>query len=169
MENSGTLSATRGQAIRYGVVGAWNTVFGYGCYSFFTLILTGLGPHSYMLANLIAFPINITVAFLGYKLFVFKTKGNYIREWLRCIVVYSGTFVLSLVALPALVFCIRRLGGLEKAAPYIAGAIVIGATAVVSFFGHKHISFAGRADEELMVEAQRVGTRYANLAKQSRR
>ena len=26
--------------------------------------------------------INITVAFLGYKWFVFKTKGNYLREWM---------------------------------------------------------------------------------------
>ena len=120
-----------------------------------------------MLANLIAFPINITVAFLGYKLFVFKTKGNYLREWLRCIAVYSSTFALSLAALPVLVFCIRRLGGQEKAAPYIAGAIVIGVTAVVNFFAHKHISFAGRVDGKLKVES--VRTRYANLAEQSRR
>lgn len=135
------MSETRSQAIRYGVVGAWNTIFGYGCYSLFTLILSGLGPHSYMLANLIATPINITVSFLGYKWFVFQTKGNYIREWLRCIAVYSSTFVLSMVSLPPLVFCIRRLAGLKEAAPYLAGAAVIGVTAVVSFFGHKHISF----------------------------
>ncbi len=169
MENSGTVSTTRSQAIRYGIVGIWNTVFGYGCYSLFTLLLSGVGPHGYMLANLISGPINITVAFLGYKLFVFKTKGNYLREWLRSLVVYSGAIVLSTVALPAIVFCVRRLGSQEKAAPYIAGAIVIGVSAVVSFFGHKHISFAGRADGKLMVEAQTVRTRYANLAEQSRR
>ena len=169
MENSGTLSATRSQALRYGVVSAWNTVFGYGCYSLFTLLLSGVGPHGYMLANLISGPINITVAFLGYKLFVFKTKGNYIREWLRSLVVYSGAIVLSTVALPAIVFCVRRLGSQEKAAPYIAGAIVIGVSAVLSFFGHKHISFAGGTDGKLTVEAQTVRTRYANLAEQSRR
>lgn len=135
------MSDIRSQAVRYGVVGAWNTVLGYGCYSFLTWILAGLGPHSYLLANLIAFPINITVAYLGYKFFVFGTKGNYIREWLRCVAVYSGTFVLSMVSLPVLVFCIRHLGGAEKAAPYLAGAVVIGVTAVVSFFGHRHISF----------------------------
>jgi len=35
------------------------------------------------------------------------------------------------------------LAGLEKAAPYVAGAVVIGVTAVVGFFGHKHISVGG--------------------------
>jgi putative flippase GtrA len=147
MEYSGTLSATRSQTIRYGVVGTWNTVFGYACYSFFTLILSGLGPHSYVLANLIASPINFTVAFFGYKLLVFRTKGNYLREWLRCVAVYSSTIVFSTVSLPALVFCIRRWGGVAKGAPYLAGAIVTGVTVVVSFVGHKHISFAGRADQ----------------------
>src|SRR5271167_3533643 len=96
-----------------------------------------------MMANLIATPIGVTVSFLGYKWFVFKTKGNYIREWLRCVAVYSSTFVLSMVSLPALVYCIHRLGGAGKTAPYIAGAIVSLGTAVVSFFGHKHISFGG--------------------------
>ena len=146
------MSEVRSQAIRYGAVGAWNTIFGYGCYACLTLVLSGMGPHSYLLANLIATPINITVSFLGYKWFVFKTKGNYIREWLRCIAVYSGTFLLSMVALPALVFCMRRLAGLDKAAPYLAGALVIGVTAVVSFFGHRHISFGGRVVRKRMAQ-----------------
>ena len=39
------------------------------------------------LANLIA----ITVAFLGYKWFVFRTRGNYLVEWIRCFGVYGSS------------------------------------------------------------------------------
>jgi len=52
--------------------------------------------------------LNITVAYFGYKWFVFKTKGNYLREWMRCVAVYSGGIIFALPALPALVVLIRH-------------------------------------------------------------
>jgi len=59
---------------------------------------------------------------------------------LRCIAVYSGSALLSLAGLPVLVFLIR-LAGYHRAAPYLAGAIVTAVGAIISFIGHKHISF----------------------------
>ncbi|MGB9235549.1 MAG: GtrA family protein, partial [Terriglobales bacterium] len=85
--------------------------------------------------------LNITVAYLGYKWFVFKTKGNYLREWLRCVAVYSSGMVFALMALPVLVFVIRRYTHFFAQAPYIAGAILTGVVVLYSFFGHKHFSF----------------------------
>ena len=65
-----------GQLGRYLVVGIWNTAFGYATFALFTLLLEGHVPASYMVASLLASVINITVAFLGYKWFVFKTAGK---------------------------------------------------------------------------------------------
>jgi putative flippase GtrA len=90
-----------------------------------------------LLSNL----VSITVAFLGYKWFVFRTKGNYLREWRRCVGVYSGGILLGLALLPTIVFAIRHNFGYQKEAPYIAGALLSGITVVLSFFGHKHLSF----------------------------
>ena len=128
------------QLIRYLVVGFWNTAFGYGSYAAFTLLLAKSMPHSYLPAFFLSSLLNITVSFLGYKWLVFKTTGNYLKEWLRCIAVYSGSALLSLAGLPVLVFLIR-LWGYDRAAPYLAGAILTGIGVITSFIGHKHISF----------------------------
>jgi putative flippase GtrA len=129
------------QLFRYLLVGAWNTGFGYGLYALFTALLGRHMANSYLPALVLSNLISITVSFLGYKWFVFKTKGNYFREWLRCVSVYSGSMLISFVSLPFLVYFFRSVLGYPKQAPYLAGAVLTGITAIISFFGHKHISF----------------------------
>jgi putative flippase GtrA len=97
--------------------------------------------YSYIAASLASNLISITVAFLGYKWFVFQTKGNYLREWLRSLIVYSGTILFSATVLAPLVGLIRHATRYQIQAPYIAGALVAVFTVTSSFFGHKHISF----------------------------
>ncbi len=130
-----------GQLLRYLVVGAWNTLFGYGCYAALTALLDPVIPHGYIVASLVAAPINISVSFLGYKWFVFKTKGNYLREWLRVILVYSSSILIGTACLPVLVFVIRHYSRWDRGAPYIAGALLMGGTVVYSFLAHKKFSF----------------------------
>ena len=128
--------------VRYLVVGACNTIFGYGCFALLTLLLTPLLSYGYVVASLLGNLLSITFAFFGYKWFVFRTKGNYLREWIRCVGVYSVGMILSAAALPFVVGIIRRNPGHDRSAPYIAGAIVLVFSVVFSFFGHRHISFA---------------------------
>ena len=84
-------------------------------------------------------------SFLGYKLLVFRTKGNFLeRSTWRCYVVYGTSTVVNLLLLPVLVavlndLCVRR----RVYSPYIAGAILTAGTVVVSFFGHQQYTFAG--------------------------
>lgn len=130
-----------GQLLRYLITGVWNTLFGYGTFALFTLLLAPLGRQSYLLAVIPSSLINITVSFLGYKWFVFKTKGNYLREWVRCVAVYSTSIALNMALLPVFVFLIRHYSGYDRQAPYVAGAVLTFLTVVLSFFGHKHISF----------------------------
>ena len=134
-----------GQFARYLVVGIGNTLFGYAAFAFLTASLSPLIPHSYMVACLIASLLNISVSFFGYKFFVFKTKGNYLREWVRCVGVYSGGILFSLTTLPVLVLLIRRNTRFVAQAPYIAGALLTAFMVFYSFLGHKKFSFRSPA------------------------
>lgn len=126
---------------RYLVVGIWNTAFAYGTFALFTALLDRYMPASYLAGSLISAILNITVSFLGYKWFVFKTKGNYLKEFARCLVVYSGSILVGLALLPPTVFVVSYVTGNPRAAPYIAGAVLMGISVVLSFLGHKTFSF----------------------------
>lgn len=134
--------STPATVIRFLAVGACNTIFGYGCFAFFTMLLMPVIAYGYVAASLLSNLIAITFSFLGYKWFVFKTHGHYLREWIRCVGVYAGSMILSAAALPFLVPLVRRQTGNSRTAPYIAGAIVLVFSVVFSFFGHRHFSFS---------------------------
>jgi putative flippase GtrA len=130
-----------GQFLRYVLVGGFNTVFGYGLFAFLNWSFTRLGSYSYMYAAVVSNFIAISVAFLGYKWFVFRTKGNYLREWIKCFGVYGTSALIGLAGLPILVPILRHSLQKPEQAPYIAAAILTVITVVFSFFGHKKFSF----------------------------
>jgi len=157
---------------RYLLVGVWNTAFGYLTYAALTWVLSRHVAYGYLYAAVLSNLIAISVAFLGYKWFVFKTRGNYLREWMRCFVVYGAAALPGLLLLPMVVsalvyFCHispgARVGHATHfqltaaymsatflTAPYIGGAILTAGTVVFSFFGHRHITFRkppGKAGE----------------------
>ena len=122
-----------GQMVVYLAVGGWNTIFGIGFY-----VLAYLWLKDYVNYFVLLIPCNIiaiTNAYLCYKLFVFRTRGNWLREYLRFYVIYGLSTVIGmgLVALGVQVF---------KLHPIVAQALATGVTIVASFFGHKNISFA---------------------------
>lgn len=97
----------KGQFIRYLCVGVWNTFFGYISFAVFLFLFSHLLPQRFLylavvIASLVSTPINITVAYFGYKFFVFRTKGNYLMEWLRCFAVYGIGMLPGLLILSAL-------------------------------------------------------------------
>jgi putative flippase GtrA len=137
--------APPGQMMRYLLVGAWNTLFGYGCYFLSVRIFLHVLPLrpalTASIASVVATIVNVTVSFLGYKWFVFRTQGNYWREYGRSMLVYLPGLVLSAIAIAPLTEALRLIPSLKTKAPYLAGAALAFVTAVASFFGHKHISF----------------------------
>jgi len=130
-----------GELIRYLLVGSFNTLFGYGTFALLNWLFTGTGRYSYMYATFLSSLIAITVAFLGYKWFVFETRDNYLSEWIRCVGVYGSTMLLSLAGMPVLVPMLQRVPSQPGRASYIAGAIMTGITVVFGFFAHKNVSF----------------------------
>lgn len=129
---------------RYLLVGGFNTLFGYGVFALLNWSFSGLGSYSYMYAAVIGSFVTISVAFLGYKWFVFRTKGNYLIEWIRCFAVYGTNAIICLIGLPILVTILRPRLCTPAQAPYIAAAIMTCVTVVFSFFGHKKVSFRQR-------------------------
>lgn len=137
-----------GQFVRYIAVGGFNTVFGYGLFALLTWSFRGLGSYYYMYAAVLANVVAISVAFLGYKWFVFRTRGNYLVEWIRCFGVYGGSALIGLAGLPILVPILRHVLHKPEQAPYLAGALLMIVTVLFSFFGHKNFSFRQKQNEE---------------------
>jgi len=143
-----------GQFGRYLVVGVCNTVFGYSVYAGLTLLFTPHLPFPYLFASVISSIANISFSYLNYKFFIFRTKGNYFRELVRCFVVYGGAMSAGVFLLPPTIYLVRLLSAADKSAPYIAGALITGATVVAGFLAHKNFSFvvpvvpAGKIDRQ---------------------
>jgi putative flippase GtrA len=129
------------QAIRYLLVGGFNTCFGYGLFVAFNYLFRGLGVYGSEIASLLSNIIAITAAFLGYKRFVFRTHGNYLREWLRCLSIYGGSMLFALAALPPLTLLLRHRLGHPQMASNVAAAILTVVTVLGSYLGHKYFSF----------------------------
>ena len=130
------------QFVRYLLVGGFNTLFSYGLFALLNWLFTGrLGKYSYMYASFLASIISITIAFLGYKWFVFRTQGNYLIEWIRCVGVYGGSMAIGVLGMPILVPFLQTHMRHAERASYLAGAIMMGVSVLFSFFGHKNVSF----------------------------
>jgi len=129
------------QVVRYLLVGGFNTCFGYGLFVALNYQFRALGVYGSELAGLLGNIIAITVAFLGYKWFVFRTHGNYLREWLRCLSVYGSSVLFTLAMLPPLTLLLRHWFGRSQMASNVAAAILTVIIVAASYFGHKHFSF----------------------------
>jgi putative flippase GtrA len=136
-----------GRFIIYLLIGGVNTLVGYGSFAALNWTLTGRLPYAYMFANAFANVIAISVAFIGYKAFVFRTRGNWWAEYLRCWVVYGATALLGLALLPVLVALARLILSDGAWAPYVAQAVLIPVAVLTSYAGHGRFSFASKAPE----------------------
>ena len=133
----------RKEAAAFLISGVWNTIFGYGVYAFFVWLLTGVLPAAFMFASIISTVFSITNSFFVLKFFVFKTKGNYLKEYIRCWGVYGAAGLINLALLPVAVwiFNILLLREYLHLSPYLAGLALLGIVVIFSFFGHKNITF----------------------------
>lgn len=132
--------------LRYLLVGCWNTIFGVGLYTgafeLFSRKLSwrvdiGGQDYLYLVLSIPANILSITNAYICYKIFVFKTKGNILREYFRCYIVYGVSMLLGMIGLWLLV----DIGGLY---PVIANILLTFITVIVSYLGHKYFSFKKR-------------------------
>lgn len=131
-----------GQFIRYLMVGVFNTVFGYCAFALCNWVLFRHHvPASYVVAAFVANFFSITVAYLGYKWFAFRTRGNYLKEWLKALAVYTSSLLPALVLLPLIVHALTLFTHLGHRAPYVANAFLTIFGVIYNFFGHSKVTF----------------------------
>jgi putative flippase GtrA len=120
--------------IKFLIVGGWNTLFGYGV---FIAIYYSPVKINYIIVAIISNVLAITNAYVGYKFFVFKTRGNYFKEYLKFYGIYGTMALINLALLPVLVQIL-------SIKPVISQGILLAGTVVASFFGHKRFSFRAK-------------------------
>lgn len=120
------------EKVRYILIGAFNTFFGYSVFAGLWL-LWGQSLHYIVLLS-ISHVIAVTNAFFGYRVWVFRKKGGMFSDFIRFNLVYLGTFIFNILALPALV------EGMNFH-PLLAQALVIVVTVLASYVLHRRFSF----------------------------
>jgi putative flippase GtrA len=122
----------RREQLLYLVVGAWNTVFGYGVWAVLQYVLGD--TLNYLVIVVLAWPIAVLNAYLGYRYIVFRSRGPMLRELPRFSLVYVATLVANLLLLP---LALRVL----PFSIYVDQALFFAVVVVASYLAHKYYSF----------------------------
>lgn len=117
------------EGIRYFLVAGSTAVCYLGILAL--LLETGL---QYMIAILLSQAIIISGAFPIYRRLIFRSTGRWQCDLPRFVGVWSGGFIAGVVATPALV-------ELADQPPLLAQVIAVPVVAVLSYLGHKFVSF----------------------------
>ncbi|QLY34471.1 GtrA family protein [Nocardia huaxiensis] len=137
MEEPGLLlRLVRRQEIAFALVGGFNTALGMVLTVFWLTVLDGhVSEHlAVALAPALAYAVSIVVAFVLHRTLVFRVRGHVLRDFVAFVGVNSGGLLLNLILLQVAVSLLHA-----PAKP--AAVVVMGLVAIVSFFGHRHISF----------------------------
>lgn len=123
--------------LRFLVVGAYNTAFGYAAFAI--LYLLAGERVSYLILLVIAHFLAVTNAFLGHRNVTFIATGSVWRQYLRFNVSYLGLLLLGLILMSLSV----RVLGLH---PLVASAFVVAITAVTGYSVHRTYTFGRGRD-----------------------
>ena len=142
----------KGEALRFLIAGASNTLFGIADTFLCTWIFVHLNPaHAALMtsaATFVSTMINIVISFLTYKWFVFHTEGNYLREYSRSLLIYLPSLLLSMLAVAPLAAVLAHWLPRPALAPYAAQACIIAVAIVPQFLGHKNITFRKKTPKQ---------------------
>lgn len=116
------------EKVRFLMVGGYNTTVSYLIYVAFVFV--GLGAQ---LSLLLSFFISSINSYFSQKIFVFATKGNYLKEYSKCLSTWVGSYLLNAVLLFLLM-----LAGLNA---YIAEFLALVILTVYSYVALKYFAF----------------------------
>ena len=116
--------------VRFLFVGGLNTAVGYGTYALFIW----LGFH-YFIATTLSTILGMTNSFFWNKYFTFRSPKRSGWELVRFLSVYVISYALNLAVMKLMV-------GVWGFNQYLAGAIALLFTTLISYLGHNFFSFA---------------------------
>lgn len=120
------------QSRSYFYVAVWNTIFGYFTSIFVYKLIINFS--NIILVSVIANIISISMSFLMYKIIVFKTSGNWFKEYLKCYIVYGASALISILVL-WIYFEHFQMN------IWVAQALTLLTTLIISYLGHKKFTF----------------------------
>jgi len=133
------LRVVRDQRVAFLVVGGINTVAGYLAFAGFQLTV---GQRWGYLATLAcAHVVCVLIAFVLYRFVVFRVRGHVLADLWRFETVYLAALAVNFALLPLLV----EIAHLNV---YLAQALIMFATAAMSWVGHKNYSFRRKPSTE---------------------
>ena len=127
------LIARHEKKLRFLIAGGVNTLVGLSVYPLLYLWLEPLGL-GYIQILLMAQVICITFSYISNKYFVFKTKGNVHKEYVKFFLFYGFYLALNLLCLP---FLVEKMG----ITPIISQTLFSVAIIVSSYFWHNFFTF----------------------------
>jgi putative flippase GtrA len=127
------------RSLRFLMAGAANTAFGLAIYPALLWSVPAFRTH-YLLALGIAQAVSLCFAFTTYKLGVFRTRGNILREFATFASFYLFNYAANWVALPLLV-------ELAQVPPVIAQLGFTVALIAGSWFWHSRVTFRTSAEQ----------------------
>jgi len=120
--------------VRFLFVGVLNTIFGYAVYALFIYL-----KMHYFLAQFLGGILAIAHSYLWNKYFTFRSPGRSASEIIRFVSVYAISYLLSMVILYVSIEYFKWNA-------YMAGVACLFVTTVISYVGHKNISFRRTTD-----------------------
>jgi putative flippase GtrA len=127
------------QRVAFLVVGGINTVVGFAVFIAASESVGHFVDHRFgkVVGSLVTLGIThvlaVLFAFVMHRWFVFRVRGQVLRDLLRFWSVYLAAAGINFVALPVLVEL-----GLDRIP---AQVIIVASTTLLSYFGHRHFSF----------------------------
>ena len=91
--------------LRFLLVGGYNAAFSY---VIFAIALWLLGQEHYQICVALQWIISSVFSFVNQKIFVFCTKGNWIKEYLKCCTTWVVSYFLNAVILELIVKYISK-------------------------------------------------------------
>lgn len=93
--------------VRFLIVGSINAFVSYIIYAIAVFII---GDSYYQLCVFIQWTISSVISYLNQKFFVFCTRGNYIKEYLKCCTTWAISYLLNVIILEIFVrFLIKNV------------------------------------------------------------
>ena len=120
--------------IRFLLIGGVNAVISYIIFVFAVWLI---GADHYQICVILQWTISSIFSYFNQKFFVFCTKGNYLKEYLKCCSTWMLSYVLNVIILELLVrFAIKNV--------YLSQFISLFVVSIVTYVLFKYFAFRGK-------------------------
>lgn len=119
------------ERLRFGILASLNMAFRYVLFVVLGIVFKTL---HYQLVLLMMWLFSSVVAFYSYKIFVFGTSGNHVREYAKSVLIWSVSYVINAGILSLLV-------GRLHLNIYLSQAVAISVLFILNYLLFKHFAF----------------------------